>query len=457
MYPILMTLAFAASASGTVTPSSDVPWASLPQRPFAAEPDDTQAFSYEPTAAIIYITGDGVSLNSNCGEFNSHSALGCSSLIAGGGAVEAPPWPSKDGVAQVFATASEQFEAYNAVFTAARPPQWIPYTMIVMTDGAPLGQSQNCGIVRDTCDGTNRRSIGFLFQGEGGCSTSPTRFIAKSLAQIFGLETNDVPEDFLYHGVPNLSAEFIDECLQLTLDAGECSYAHEQYCDELQQNSHQELLGVLGPREVDDQPPVIVSIFPEDGANIEADQVVLITAEVEENSNFIAGRWSLTGGGQEIDRCTNEVCDFDYTVPLGRDVSELNWDFLELEDAPLGEYVLTFDVADAYGGLASRTITFNIVEPGFNESGSSSGSSSDTDDDSDSTSGSTTSEPASSMGDETGPSMGTTGVADGSSGSADADSTMSEEDGCGCRSGNDGVPGFLALGLFALLRRRRRA
>ena len=444
------------------------------------------AMNYDPSPGILYLALDGITIRPTCGSGDSaNAALDCSPLVDS--ETTFPAYGSGQQQSALFAQLQEYYEPFNLLLTTSRPPSWVPYTMAVVGGSAGLAGQENgvCGIANVACDGLKRNHVSLTFpQSCNGTAATA----AQETSHNWGLEHTNNQTDLLY---PFNSGggfkTFVDDCMDISHATGDgitqCGYIHEIYCaagDGEQQNTFQELMGIFGPREVDTVAPVITSMFPEDGATYGNEDSFTITASVEEDSNFLAARWTLEGGGEMVTRCTNNTCDQDYNLGVGFDPNEVAWDFVTLTGAPAGEYTLTFEVMDAYGQTDSQTITISVVE---GETPETTGTDSDSDSDSDSgdTEGGSDSDSDDSDSDDSdsddSDSGGTDSGDDDDEGSAndedDSDEDDSDEDddegdtdpgqgggdpqGCGCDVPSaPPLSGGLALFVIGLLVRRRR-
>ena len=434
-------------------------------------PPPLPALDYDAAPGILYVAMDGVTLTSTCGGGDSaHSAKNCTPLVEG--EVTFPSYGSGSQQSSLFQTLRNYYDPFNLVLTTTRPPDWIPYTMAVVGGSSSLANCGDgpcgggtCGIANVQCDGLRRNHVSLTFpQSCGGVA----EVAAQETAHNWGLEHTDNVSDLLYPFNNGGFKTFQDQCMDINHATSQnpvtqCGYVHELYCPNgggEQQNSYAELMGVFGPRQDDDTPPQIMEIQPADGTVIGTDESVTITARVAENTNFVAAKWTWQEGlPEELDsftRCTNKVCDEPYNVGVGFDPNAVNWDFVSLNQPPAGTYTFKFEVADAYGGYDSRTITLTVEDVG-NGSGGSSGGSGGTD------SGGT----GDSSGDETGLDTGfetddgSAGQTEsGGSGVGDTDTMPSEmndgDEGCACTAGRDSsLPvGMSSLLLLVLLRRR---
>ncbi len=424
------------------------------------------AVSYDASPGVLYVAMQGITLTPDTcsGGETANSAKRCSPLVD-----EETSFPAAGNAQQqaaIFNELAEYYEPFDLVLTTSEPPDWMPYTMAVIGGSAGLAGQPNgvCGVANVQCDGLRRNHVSLTFPGSCGGSAATA---AQESAHNWGLEHTENTNDLLYPYSNGGNKSFVDQCMTISHATGDgvtqCDYIHEAYCPAgggEQQNTYQELLGVFGPRTPDNQAPRIVSTFPEDGATFTTADTFTATAQVEENSNFVAVKWSLEGGDTTLSRCSNNVCDADYNAGVGFDPNEIDWVFTTLTTPPAGEYVLQFEVLDAYGGYDSETITVTVLEADggsgdpSTQGGDDSGSSSDSD---------------SGTGGSDGTS-GTGGILSGAQDSAttdpdagddagetdDAGLDEGDKDGCACGVRQTGARGFLALMLLGLTLRRRR-
>jgi hypothetical protein len=341
------------------------------------------ASNYPAAPGILYVAMTGVTLRPNCGNGdNANAALNCSPLVD-----QETVFPAFGSGAQqttVFQELQGYYEPFNLVMTNERPPDWVPYTMAVVGGTASqAGQGGGtCGVANVACDGLKRNHVSLTFPESCG---GVAEIAAQETSHNWGLEHVDNQTDLLYPFNNGGFKTFVDGCHDINHATSEteitqCDYIHEEYCPAgagEQQNSYAELLGVFGPRQVDDIAPVIASMSPENGATLTSDDNVSVTARVEENSNFLAAKWTWIDGLPEdlesYTRCTNNTCDLDYNVGVGFDPNEIAWDFVALEQPPPGEYTFKFEVVDAYGNYDSQTVTFTVEGAAGSDSGGDSG------------------------------------------------------------------------------------
>lgn len=424
------------------------------------------AVAYDASPGVLYVAMEGITLTGPCTDgATANSAKRCSALVDA--ETNFPAYGNESQRAALFNQLASFYQPFDVVLTTSAPPDWMPYTMAVIGGSAGnAGQPGGvCGVANVQCDGLRRNHVSLTFPSScGGASATA----AQETAHNWGLEHTNNTNDLMYPYAGQGSSQFVDNCMPISHATGDgitqCDYIHDDYCPGgggEQQNSYEELLGVFGPRTPDDQAPRIVEIYPEDGSTFSTEESFTVTARIEENSNFVAVKWSLEGGDTTLTRCSNDVCDQDFNAGVGFDPNEVDWDFTTLSNPPAGQYVFTFEVLDAYGGYDSETVTVTVTEAGG--TGDPSGG--------DESGGDASGGDETGGGDDSGgASSGGTGGASASGGDPTADDGGSDTEGvgltgddggggegCGCSQRRQSGPGaMLALLLLGLTVRRRR-
>lgn len=431
------------------------------------------ALDHDPTAGILYLAMDGITLRPKCNGFHpqvANAALNCSPLVSKETQFPKPPG-GENTKAVVLQKLQNYYEPYNLVITTNRPPDYLPYTMAVIGGTSQnAGQSNGvCGIANVACDGAKRNHVSLSFPDS--CVGVTAEVAAQETAHNWGLEHTDVQQDLMYPFVAGGSS-FRDDCMDISHATGsgvtQCTYVHELYCPEgqgEQQNSHTELLGVFGAREADTVAPEILSVSPADGTVFTVGESFLVSADITDDKNMVGVKWSWIEGvppdfvDTGYSRCTNDVCNDKY--PAWRAVDD-PWDFIQVTKPPAGTYSFKVEVMDAYGNADSETLTVTVV-PAEGTTTGEPGTSGDTASGGDTSTGEPdpTTSAGSSDGDDTGPvdpSGGVTSVTAGSGATGLTGDSAGDDDGCNCRTENGPRASWLLLlaGLLPLRRRARR-
>lgn len=418
----------------------------------------------DPTPGVLVLEMNGVTLRPYCGNGESaNGALNCSPLVD-----QETVFPSVGNQAAILQKVRGYMQDFGLVVSGNRPPPYLPYTLAVIGGSASNAGygGGTCGIANVACDGLKRNHVSLTFTSCG--SSLIPDIVAQETSHNWGLEHTNNPTDLLYPTANGGAKTYVDSCMNIVSNNGpiQCDYVHEHYCPQgggSQQNSYQEMLGVFGPAYTDTSPPQIVSITPADGSTFSPDDSFTVSANVDEDTNFVGVRWTWTEGVPEeiansegtYTKCTNKVCDDDFGVFL--DPNETNWDFLTIgPGAPAGTYSFTFEVMDAFGQSDMQTITVQVVGGGTSGGDTSGGDTSGGD-----TSGGGTSGGGTTTGGTDG-SASAGGTSGGSDTTAATGSTTAggedEGDGCGCATPghHPGRATWLAFATLLGLRRRRR-
>lgn len=434
--------------------------------------------SAEP--GILYIPTEPVTLRPTSMEPCSslvNSALGC-----GGATMEVEEAPYADA-ATLIESMSTNLAAYDVLVTDVRPPEYIPYTMLLPStepvDMAASGYSNfTCTFGGDNCGALARNRI-YSTSGTTANCIDPVDIHAAMYAfgRSAGLEGVDDPTDWMNYAQgdgPDAGPDytmtpmgFQDACsvrvppqgfndrgmqIDLPLD---CTSLDHFECDDVNmeqgQNSHQDLLMFFGERVEDMDAPELTNVVPEDGTVLQAGEDLVLDVDIADADLVVGARWivssqALVDAGIEsgtLSQCTNtnngDVCDANWNDANPLKATDSDWAFT-IEGLPAGEYVVTLEAADFHGNVAEM-VTINVTIEG---------------DPVDPTGGMTT-------GADTGNEEG--GVLDDSGGddSGGADSTAGADggddtSGCSCTTdSNRGGAVLMLLGLMGLgvMRRRR--
>ena len=407
------------------------------------------AVSYDASPGVLYVAMQGITLTPTCtGGDSANAAKRCSPLVDG--ETSFPAYGNGSQQAALFNQLAGFYEPFDLVLTTSAPPDWMPYTMAVIGGSAGnAGQPGGvCGVANVACDGLKRNHVSLTFPGSCGGSAETA---AQETAHNWGLEHTDNTSDLLYPFNNGGNKSFVDQCMTISHATGDgntqCGYVHEVYCPAGKgevQNSYGELMGVFGPRAVDSVEPEVVSVFPENGAVFSTSDTVLVTAEIDDDSRMVGVKWTweegLPEGTDSYTKCTNKVCDEDFVTGASFDPSEIAWDFVNLQEPPVGVYSFKVEVLDAYGNYDSRTITFEVTEDG-----SEGGADASADESGGGSGGGTGDDGTGGSGADGASGIGTGGFDGGLDGGDDGD-----PEGCGCRSSGDTPPALPWSGMLAV-------
>jgi len=329
----------------------------------------------------------------------------------------------------------------NVVY-ADRPPQLLPYTMVMVggnwTD-TNLEDSA-AGVAPGTdCGALGQRHVVYTFANSGWSATAIANVNGQEAGHSWGLDHSlncGSVMSYCGSGNGNFSSSCDGLCeAQCQGDAG-CRLFHEDFCGvgSDQQNEVDELSFLFGGNEPDLEPPYVEIVSPADDLVVPEGSDVNLRAIVDDNYGGYAWRFIIQQDGEVV----YDQIDYD------RDVDEEYRAALNLVNMDPGTYVLTIEVLDHFDHLSTDTVNL-VVEPvaggegGVDESG----------DAGDEGPGDTS---AGSGGGTAGD--GPFGTDDGEPTSAGSDAGFARDDqGCACRasgSGGGNRPPWGLLGLCVL-------
>ncbi len=436
------------ASSALAAADGDGSWVQIPERP--ALP----ALDYDPRPGVLFVPFEEVTLTAppNCkdGTTQSNSAKDCSGVVSS--ETTFPAWGDATAQMDLMTGLQTALDPYNVVITNTRPDPYVPYHMLIMSDvDDGTSESTVCGFAGLGCDGVPRNQVALVLGSTMNCmERDPLGTALYLFGRLSGLESITDTTDPM--GTPldamNPATAYQDACTAFTApDMLNCvSAIHAQYCNDMDgvQNSHQELLGVYGPRPMDPDTtaPTIDSISPADGSTISATESWTVTATASDDSGYYVAMWETleippAAEGQVPDcAATNRACSVEFMNDYA--TTGAPWDFFSAPAgaAPGGTYRFRFTAQDMYGNKTSQEISFTVE-------GASGGS----------TGGNTSAGSTSTTGAGTSTSGGSTGGIESGGGAGGDDSSG----GCSCRTsgGGQGAVGALALLALGAIRRRR--
>ncbi|MCH9687193.1 MAG: MYXO-CTERM sorting domain-containing protein [Deltaproteobacteria bacterium] len=423
------------------------------------------AILYVPTEAVtLRPTGEGV-----CGGMGGqvNSALGCSGVEA---EVEEPAYADAANLTDALTTG---LAAYDIAVTNTRPPEYISYTMLLASDepGSKTNMSFTCAYGGINCNALKRNDIISTSGDTTNCITPEIVHSAMyAFGRISGLEGVTNPEDWMNYPpdytVPPMG--FMDVCNDRVNQFGfndkgdqvelplECTSVDHARCPDGMngdpgQNSHQDLLMWYGEPVVDEDPPELTNIVPEDGTVLMPGDDLVLDVDIADADAVVGARWTIQSDaimGEMfpegiLTQCTNDVCDFNWDDAAPLKPTDSDW-MVSLVGLPAGDYAITLEAADYHGNVAEM-VTINVSIMGDDPATSTGSGGAEAGNDE--TAGNATN-------------SFTTG-ADGSGGSGDggADGGADDDGAGGCSCTTDSAPGgfgFMLLGLMGLGVMRRR-
>ena len=399
-------------------------------------------------AATLYMAMDGITLYPDCPVTGwVHSAFDCTSLVDM--PTTLPAVSSEAAKAQLVQAVQSHLAAFDVAVTTKRPPPYLPYFVAAIGGNGDWKGGNLCGQATLSCSGQRRNLVSVVFPGNPNCADI-TGTVVHELGHNLGLEHTSLQPDTMFTpALQQRSPQNACSSIQLgDKDAISCPSSHAQQCPEgngTQQNTMAELLSRVGPRRHDDEPPQVSEVWPPNGSVFTTDDVIPVTARVEDEGGTLGVRWrwleGLPPGYDSYEQCTNDVCELAF---LPEAHASGRWDLVTLVRPPAGAYAFRLDTVDAHGNTAIVTIQIRVEEPGEGddvEDGGTTGDDVATDDDSDDDELEIEDEEIDE--DALPPSYG---------------ELLDAEAGCGCQSGGSAPSlAFLALITLLLVRRRRQA
>jgi hypothetical protein len=304
------------------------------------------------TNTTIYVNFDGVTLD-HCEP--SNSKLNCSSLNAG---VEFPPWSGTwaNRVA-ILDSMRARTSDFGIRITGVRPPDTEDYVMIVYGDSedaeedeAVLGRAPS-----GDCYDALPNQIAFAYlDGEratwvkGGAATA-----LHEAGHTWGLDHIDANHAIMAPAGDNSNAYFTQECFQIVesvdLDPGgeSCPDINLEYCGVADLQDDRAILQYLfGAPYVDDEPPVLELISPEDGSYIQGPTDFEVVLEIHDDLHpqYYARTVTLVESGAE-------------NVQEG--LTDINFPMVGL---PLGHHTIQVRVRDQAGNESMLEFEIDIGE-----------------------------------------------------------------------------------------------
>lgn len=353
--------------------------------------------------AIIYVPTEAIDLVPT--EFcpvpqsgQSNAGLGC-----GGVADAATIEPYEGDIDALVTGISAALEPYDVMVTTERPPEYVPYFMLMATaEEAPDSMSFTCTSGAPQCGGVKRNSLMFTSGVTMQCTETPDPVAAAMfvIGSNLGLEGSTDPTDWMFYP-PDYTmpgTTFVDACVPMQPRNGfddqdnvieldlDCTDEEHLECEKAdkdirEQNTHADLLDRYGARVEDTDPPELTDIVPEDGAVLMQGELNL-DVTITDADPTVAVRWTISSptlmeivdendepiwpDGTQC-KATNRACQnfqsggvLEWEGETFNKPTDSDWSVTELAMAPPGEYTITLEVSDYHGNVAdivTRTVT----------------------------------------------------------------------------------------------------
>ena len=370
---------------------------------------------------IVFVNYDGADMNGGCG---NNPANNCSTIYTG----EVLPFYGDAGMrASIIQVMREKLAAFGISVTDTRPGSG-DYDMEMVGEWAS-GSPANVGGIAPAGDCWDNAGGQVSFTMYTGGAEGIADVIMQEIAHTWGLSHVDDKTDLLYPTTSGGLQLMQDTCSQIVSDtdltpsSSGCSHHQEACGSSSRQNSYQELLLIFGPGQVDNTPPTVALLAPQEGETFDSGAQVdaIIALDDSQTPTLFQTRLTLTSPaiGDPVENVADWAGPAEYTFPL--------------KGLPDGSYNLALEVEDEDGNPAPMLdVNFVVGTPSPNPpttggSGGTDGSDSDT---------------ATATG--TGPFPTTTG------GENEGGS------GCACSTTGDGAPLWAVTPLLLALVRRRR-
>ncbi len=342
-------------------------------------------------------------------------------------AVQYAPYGDDTARAALVQAVLLDWSPYAVTITESRPASG-DYVMAVVSPTNPYA-GEAAGIAPLDCGDTwTRNNVVFAFHGanDGYAINEQARTVGQEVAHSIGLEHTTVDDDIMSYAYGPADFWFVDQCSAiLTTPAAPeiyCVDQHAQFCPAGQQNSHAELLELVGAGTPDTQGPVLTITAPQDGTQFTEGDDFTITVDAADEVGVI-----------EVELFSNGVSMAnDDSAPYGWPANGI----------PAGQYELYAEARDAAGNVTQSDVVVIDVAPA----------------DASPEPGESTGDPGgaeSSSGDEPGDPLDPSGELDDDGLPPGYGQNRGEAEGCTIATGR---PSFaMLLAVLALGRRRRRA
>jgi len=231
-------------------------------------------------ANVFFLNYDGVTLQQG-GQDNSAT----NTTVFGQFAANYQPYGAGNKRAASLQAVKSDWAPYDVSVTDVRPGNGL-YTMCVNSPTNVIGQGV-LGVAPLDCNDNMAANIVLAFHSANDQFSAATQAttMSQEIAHAYGLEHVNQPNDIMNPYNAGGDPSFLDQCLNL--DGGgnpiQCGAQHNQFCNNGQQNSHQELMWLFGSSMPDPEPPVVTITNPKSGDQFPAPATITITAEATDN------------------------------------------------------------------------------------------------------------------------------------------------------------------------------
>ncbi len=275
-------------------------------------------------------------------------------------AVDYAPYGDATARAALVQAVQLDWSPYAVTLTETRPDGG-DYVLAVVSPTNPY-EGQAAGIAPLDCnDSWTRNNVVFAFHGanDGYAINEQARTIGQEVAHSLGLEHTTTPTDIMSYSYGPPDFWFVDDCMDiLTTQQAPviwCAAQHEEFCPAEQQNSHAELIGLVGDAIPDTQGPVLSIVAPFDGDEFDAGASFDILVEASDDVGV--AEVELFANGEAV--ATDGAPPWSWTAnAIGEGHYELHAEARDLAGNAAASETVTIDVlpqgsADDDGGAPS--------------------------------------------------------------------------------------------------------
>jgi MYXO-CTERM domain-containing protein len=263
-------------------------------------------------------------------------------------AVAYTPYGDATARAAVVQAVQTDWADYAVSITEVRPAAG-DYVMAVVSPTNPYA-GEAAGIAPLDCmDSWTRNNVVFAFHGanDGYAINEQARTIGQEVAHSLGLEHTTVDEDIMSYAYGPADFWFADQCSQILLTAASpevyCVDQHAQFCPGGQQNSHAELLSLIGAGIPDTLSPVLSITSPTDGTSFVEGDDFTISVDASDEVGVVSVELFSNGVSMASDG----------SAPWGWPAAGI----------PAGQYEFYAQAYDAAGNLAQSDVVVIDVVP----------------------------------------------------------------------------------------------
>jgi len=332
-------------AGPTVVPDPESDMVDIPGAVLLASAGG-QRRTFGTTTTVLYVNFDGAQITKS-----STSDATTNSSFIGGGTV--PPFDGDQATRdQVVALVTQLYDAYNIQIVTSRPASGDYDMALVGGTPADLGltySSNVAGVAPMDCDDKLPRDIAFIFSDSIKALTSASKYaqrVAETTAHesghTYGLPHSDVGCDLMSYSSCAELKTFLDQTMPMQSDSyGKCGLTT--------MNSHQLLLGTLGPASTqppappaDTEAPKVAITSPAAGAKVGTS----VTVKASISDDTAVTKATLLADGQAVKTLTS--APWELTASLAA-----------------GPHTLVVEALDAAGnkGSASVAVTVEAAQP----------------------------------------------------------------------------------------------